>query len=260
MRKVLGTQREGYSKSGYRLVIAFGAVAAIALFVVLLFTSMQIVCYSNFDMYREEYEKYDVLDDLPEGVTLSEEDGLMAVTKHMMKYLIGDKDTPDLQIQINTAEGMRDFFNDRELQHMADCQVLFKKALQIRYICIMLVLFLLVYGRFAIVRDTKAFLRALSKGLLIGAAVFFGLVAILAIYFMVNFSNAFVQFHLIFFDNDLWLLDPRTSLLINILPEGFFFDVVKKILVIFVPATAVVLGVSIFLQRKYKNAPLTFRD
>lgn len=260
MARLLGTQREGYSKSGYRLVIAFGAVIAIAMFIVLLFTSMQIVCYGNYDMYRQEYEKYNVLDNLPEGVTLSEEDGLMAVTKHMMKYLIGDKDTPDLQIRIRTAEGMRDFFNERELLHMADCRVLFKKALQLRYICIMLILFLLVYGRFAIVRDKGAFLRALGKGLLIGSAVFFGLVAILAIYMVADFSKAFVQFHLIFFDNDLWLLDPRDSLLINILPEGFFFDVVKKVLLIFVPATAVFLGVSVFIDRKYKDAGLTFRD
>lgn len=258
--RVLGTQPPGYTKSGYYLCIAFGAIAAIAMIIVIFFTSMEYVCYHDYDMYRSEYEKYDVLSNLPDGVTMSETDGLMAVTEHMMKYLIGDPDTPDLQIQISTADGMRDFFNERELLHMADCQVLFIKAKQIRYICFMLFLFLLVYGRFAIVRETGPFLKATGKGLLIGSAIFFAVTAIIAIYMVTNFSTAFVQFHQIFFDNDLWLLDPRDSLLINILPEDFFFDIVKQIIAVFVPALLVFLGISIWIYVKYKDEPLTFRE
>lgn len=258
--KVLGTQPAGYTKSGYHLCIAFGAVIAIAMFIVMLFSTMEYVCYHDYDVYRQEYEKYDVLSSLPEGLEMDGEGSLMAVTEHMMKYLIGDADTPDLQIQINTAQGTMDFFNEQELFHMAECKVLFRKALQLRYICVMLILFLLVYGRFAILRETDPFLKATGKGLLIGAAIFFVAVAVLAVYMVADFENAFVQFHLIFFDNDKWLFDPNESLMINMLPEGFFYDFVKQILAIYVPLCALFLAFSFWLNHKYQDTELHFRE
>lgn len=244
-------------------VTAFGAVAAICILIAWLFTAMQFVCYHDYDLYIEEYEKYGVLSDLPAGVKLRGENSLYTVTEHMMKYLIGDKDTPDLQCSIDTAEGTRDFFVERELLHMADCRVLFRKALQLRYICIMLAVFLFVYSKYAILREEqlnqKEQLRQeeqrscsshpFAEGMKIGTAVFFIFAAAIALYFVFNFSTAFVQFHLIFFDNDLWLLDPAESLLINILPEGFFFDMVKKILAVYLPGVVLLL-VLVFIRTK----------
>ena len=257
---MIGTARDGYTKSGYILHIVLSAAAGIGIILAILFTVMQYVCYHDFDMYREEYEKYDVLSDLPEGVTMSDEDGLMAVTKHMMKYLIGDKDTPDLQIQIRTKDGMRDFFSERELLHMADCKVLFRKALQLRYLSVMFAIFVFIYGRYAIIREPKAFRKATGTGLLIGAGIFFAGCLVIGIYMALNFSSAFITFHHIFFDNDLWLLDPRDSLLINILPEGFFFDVFRKILVRFLPAAALFVLGAFLLWKKNRNVRLTFRE
>lgn len=252
-------------KTRYRLVAAFGAVAAICILIAWLFTAMQFVCYRDFNMYIEEYEKYDVLSNMPEGVKLTGENSLYSVTEHMMKYLIGDRNTPDLQCQIDTAAGTRDFFVERELLHMADCQVLFKKALQLRYVCIMLALFLFVYSKYAVLAPKKGIAgqntadaeilrktaekRPFANGMKLGTAIFFIAAAAIAAYFIFNFSTAFVQFHLIFFDNDLWLLDPRESLLINILPEGFFFDVVKKILAVYLPGVVLLL-LLVFVRAK----------
>jgi integral membrane protein (TIGR01906 family) len=44
-----------------------------------------------------------------------------------------------------------------------------------------------------------------------------------------DFTAAFTVFHEIFFRNDLWILDPRTSLLIQIVPEPFFMDIALRI-------------------------------
>ena len=253
------TENKGYTKSGYQLGVFLSVLAGICILCALLVTSFQIVCYSDMSMYQKEYEKYGVLKNMPAGTTMSSEDGLMKVTEHMMKYLIGDKDTPDLQVQIKTDAGMIDFFNEREILHMKDVRDLFLKVLQIRYIAVMFAVFVLVYNRFAIFREKNGFMKATGKGLLIGTGIFFGIVLILAVIFMVDFNSAFITFHKIFFTNDYWLLDPRTSLLINILPEGFFFDVVKKILAIFLPAAAVVVGTAFLIHRKYKNVKLSFR-
>lgn len=45
---------------------------------------------------------------------------------------------------------------------------------------------------------------------------------IVGIWFAVNFDQAFVTFHQIFFDNDYWIFSPETDPVITILPDTFF--------------------------------------
>ena len=74
------------------------------------------------------------------------------------------------------------------------------------------------------------------------AAIFGGLIA-------TDFNKYFVLFHEIFFDNDLWLLDPDTDLMIRMLPEGFFFDMVIRIGVIFIGSLLLLWGAGILWRR-----------
>ncbi|MFQ9799458.1 MAG: DUF1461 domain-containing protein [Clostridia bacterium] len=46
--------------------------------------------------------------------------------------------------------------------------------------------------------------------------------AILVILFMKDFNRYFTIFHLLFFDNDLWILNPATDLMINIVAGTLF--------------------------------------
>ena len=39
-----------------------------------------------------------------------------------------------------------------------------------------------------------------------------------------NFDRLFLQFHLLSFSNDLWLLDPSRDYLIMLFPQGFWYD------------------------------------
>ncbi|HSN67432.1 MAG TPA: DUF1461 domain-containing protein, partial [Fusibacter sp.] len=62
------------------------------------------------------------------------------------------------------------------------------------------------------------------------AAVFASLIALgtlIALYF-IDFDWAFRKFHEIFFTNDLWLLDPKTDRLIQMMPLEFFIDFTKQ--------------------------------
>jgi integral membrane protein (TIGR01906 family) len=45
----------------------------------------------------------------------------------------------------------------------------------------------------------------------------------------VDFGDAFVQFHLVAFSNDLWILDPTRDHLLMLFPEGFWFDATMRI-------------------------------
>ena len=55
------------------------------------------------------------------------------------------------------------------------------------------------------------------------------------------------MFHHIFFDNDLWILDPSTDLLINIVPEPFFMDTAGRIALTFGLSIGFLFFVCLFL-------------
>ena len=61
------------------------------------------------------------------------------------------------------------------------------------------------------------------------------------------------MFHHIFFTNDLWILDPATDMLINIVPEGFFMDTAARIALLFGSLSLVLFGVCLFLTVKNRR-------
>ena len=219
-----------------------GILISFCLIFAALITAVEAVCYWTPGYFEQEYEKYDVLSALPE-MTMSDEDGLMAVTNHMMKYLRGDADAPELQIEVSMGGETRGFFTEREILHMEDVRDLFVGAQQLRLWALaataagLLAMYLLC---------RKDFLFVLSRSLLLGTGILLLLFAGLSVILATDFSDAFVTFHHIFFDNDLWILNPKEDMLINIVPEGFFFDTAMRIAAIFGCAVAAVLGLSIF--------------
>ena len=228
-----------------------GVIFTLCLLFILLITSVEAVCYWTPGYFEQEYEKYDVLSDLPD-MTMSEEDGLMAVTEHMMHYLRGDEGYDDLQIEVRMDGELKGFFTDREIAHMKDVRDLFVGAQRLRLFAAVICLICLV-SMYLILR--KEFLYVFSRSLLIGTGILFLLLAILAGILAADFSSAFVTFHHIFFDNDLWILDPRVDMLINIVPEGFFFDTAFRIAAIFGAGTALLLicGAVGTLKTKKRN-------
>ena len=60
--------------------------------------------------------------------------------------------------------------------------------------------------------------RALSLALFL----FFGAALVLAVWGLIDFNSLFYAFHRVLFRNDLWLLDARQDLLLQLMPEDFF--------------------------------------
>ena len=216
----------------------FGLVAAMAMIVAMLITSFEIAIYSDYGWYQKEYEKYQVLDDLE-----MEMQDVMDVTEEMMAYLRGDRKNLEVKTVIAGEEGM--FFNEREKLHMKDVQGLFLGGIQIRRVAFVIfaAAVLLILFQKGNLREILPQMYGWAVGLFLGvAAVFGGLVAI-------DFYKYFVLFHEIFFNNDLWLLDPATDLLIRMLPEGFFFDMVIRIGVIFIGSLLILWGAGALWRR-----------
>ena len=209
------------------IILGFSVIAA------LLITSFEIAMYSDFDVYRYEYEKYDVLSDLDMNM-----DDVMYVTHEMMDYLRGKGDTLSV---MTTVEGQeQDFFNEQDRFHMGEVRDLFIGGLNIRFgacvAAVLCILFLIITRA-----DIKKIIPRsywIALGITGTAVLFLGIAAV------VDFDSVFVQFHHIFFDNDLWIFDPAEDYMIRMLPEGLFYDMVMRIGAIFVIGLVVLLVLS----------------
>ena len=67
-------------------------------------------------------------------------------------------------------------------------------------------------------REREAFCR----GILLGLRILCGVILGLVIWAVIDFDGLFITFHRAAFSNDGWLLNPRTDLLIRLMPEKFF--------------------------------------
>lgn len=195
-----------------------GLICAFSLMIVFLITSVEAVAYWTPHYYENEYTRYQVADDVH-----MEMDDLLYVTDEMMAYLRGSRD--DLNIDTVVDGTPREFFNAREKAHMADVPNLFLGGLALRRLCLFL-----AAASVALLALFKVPLKhLLPRMLCAGTVLFLGVTALLAGIISTDFTKYFIIFHKIFFTNDLWQLDPRTDLLINIVPEPFFMDTAARI-------------------------------
>ena len=159
---------------------------------------------------------------------------------------VGDRLMQKILSVITSVEGEeQDFFNEQDRLHMADVKNLFLGGMKVGWICFgagLVLLGILIYMK---TDWKKLFLRAYSMALGVWAIV----LAFLGIAFSIDFTRCFTIFHKIFFTNDLWIFDPATDYMIRMLPEGFFFDMVIRIIVTFIVALVLLWGL-FYLFRK----------
>lgn len=221
---------------------ALGILFAFCLMITLLITSVEAVAYWTPGYYEKEYTKYRVTEDVH-----MEMDDLLDVTREMMAYLRGDRE--DLHVPTVVDGQPREFFNEREIAHMEDVRGLFLGGLLIRRVCIVtaiICLALLVFLKAAVK-------KVLPASVCMGTGLFFALICGLAALISTDFTKYFVIFHQIFFDNDLWILDARTDLLINIVPEPFFMDTAARIAMVFAGSVVLVFVLCLFLLLKNRR-------
>ena len=213
-----------------------GILCAFCLMIIFLITSVEAVAYWTPGYYDSEYSKYGVAD-----TVLMEQEDLLMVTEEMMAYLRGDR--ADLHVPTVVNGVPREFFNEREMAHMADVQGLFLAAIMLRRICAGLAVLCI-----AVLIFTKAALRRLlPRTFCMGTLLFFGVTAALTALISTDFTKYFILFHKMFFHNDLWILNPATDLLINIVPEPFFMDTALRIAITFAVMTALLFFGSLFV-------------
>ena len=116
-------------------------------------------------------------------------------------------------------------FQAHEADHMADCRGLIGLAGTLRWITGAAALLLAGIG--ILLRSRKAFADGMLTGLCAAGVLFAGI----AVWALVNFDGLFITFHRVAFTNEGWLLDPRTDLLIRLMPVDFFVSLGTRIMI-----------------------------
>lgn len=211
--------------------------AAILVPVLIVLCSVQLVV-QNDEFFRRQYAANKVVEN-----TQIKPLELMRITDEIQAYLFGRRE--DLDIYGTVGGEYRPLFTEREILHMADVRNLFASGLLLRNSAIVLLLLLGIY----LYRANRALL---AQALVGGCLLFFVLGAVTGLLLAVRFDEMFVLFHEVFFGNDLWLLDPQESILINMVPQPFFVAASKRILL-----TAAILsglaGVAGWLLRRCRQ-------
>lgn len=143
-------------------------------------------------------------------------------------------------IKNGDKEVLKNHFNEKEISHMEDVYKLFKLD-RIVYLILFIISFMVLL--YKIFKNDNLFLKYIKKYILIAYLSVISFLVVCSIFF----SDSFIYFHKLFFNNDLWLLDYKTDLMIRILPEEFFFVLFLNVLVI---STIVICLIYIFLSMK----------
>lgn len=187
----------------------------------------------NTNFYLDSFGKHGVMD-----TTGKELEELEIITEGIISYL---KDKTQ-------EEGLRPYFNDEEIQHMEDVKFLFRYGFIIKYISLALFLVAII-GLLLLGESNK-----IAYTIFYGNLIWWIFMLILFFLTTMDFNKYFTYFHMIFFDNDLWLLDPEKDLLIQMLPEEFFIGIFNRILLFFVSILAIIQVVSYILMKKEKGS------
>ena len=137
----------------------------------------------------------------------------------------------------------RDFFNERERQHLADV----KKIITLNQAAAVLLAGLVLSGFIFLIlkKNEKEFAKTL-----LGASV----ITVLSLIFLwlsafINFDWFFLQFHYLTFDNDLWQL-PEGANLIKLFPQQFFLNFANRIAIQTLIISVILILVSLYLVRE----------
>ena len=126
MKKRVLSSEKVKSKISLILSRILGLILTVSFLAVWLVTSVRLVLYSDVDLYRAEYEKYGVLDEL--NMTMGD---TIYVTREMMAYLNGEHE--ELKAE-TTVDGIwRDFFNEQDRLHMKDVKQIFDWSKRVRF-------------------------------------------------------------------------------------------------------------------------------
>ncbi len=185
----------------------------VALPIALILGNVRWLVYSE-SHYLRGYDRYRVRETT--GMSSAE---LERATREIQQYF--RTGTP-ISLEIEKETGRAPLFNERELHHLRDVRDLLDALFGVQAVALA---YIPLFGALCYrwYRGGGA-VRAIGGEAVVGGLLTVMLLAAAGVVAASNFQQVFVQFHLLSFDNDLWILDPRTDYMIRMFPEGFWFE------------------------------------
>ncbi|WP_416197805.1 MAG: Integral membrane protein TIGR01906 [Sporanaerobacter sp.] len=208
----------------------YSALLGIFLPISILFICISLLAF-NEKYYESKYLQYNIPNST--GLEINE---LMKLTNELFDYFKGHKG----------EKYLKRYFNERELAHISDVKLLFDKGFLIRDIS--MTLFLISFTYLYLI-DFNILMKTLNYSICSS----FLAMGILYLLLHLDFNKYFTYFHLALFNNDLWLLDPSTDIMIRIFPEEFFINIVKDIGLSFLIFMSIILISINSLKVRMKN-------
>ena len=185
-------------------------------------TNVRLVASSPY-LYSYGFQKYGI-----ESVTGIEMGQLELAGEKIRDYFSNDQDSLVIDIERQGQE-IKNLYNQREILHMKDVKNLIQLIYSIQIWSLLLFITLILIGFLSIrLRKFSNVIDPISWG----GGLTLGIAAVVGILSLFGFQRLFLFFHLVSFDNDLWILDPTRDYLIMMFPQGFFFDATVFIVVL----------------------------
>jgi integral membrane protein (TIGR01906 family) len=220
------------------------ATIGLILFIPLLLipTNLKILV-GGVGFYEYGFNKYNITE-----VTGLEDKELTKAAEGLIRYFNADTDSPQVQV---TKEGQQmDIFNQKELDHLVDVKDIIRLFYTAGWIALGYAVLYLVVG---FMTRRLQFIETVAKVCFGGGILTLSLIGIIGVWALIDFDRLFINFHLLSFANDLWLLDPAKDYLIMLFPEGFFLDAAMFLVITAIIEALILAGGAWFYLRRRKQ-------
>ncbi len=186
----------------------------------ILLLAASIGCAANsLWLYKYGFHKYNVSQTLADsGLELADSE-LEGIYSGLISYYNSNEE----YISLTVVKDGNPFslFTPEEVIHFRDV----KGLIRLDY-CVLLgtLIYALGYALGSLFWRKRKYWRRLAWGVVSGSSITLALMLALGLGMLLNFDQLFLQFHLISFTNEFWMLDPAKDYLIMLFPEGFFYD------------------------------------
>ncbi len=163
------------------------------------------------DFYSHEFSTLDSIEAIDVDVTPRDMADLFA------GFINGKFDQFQIIAEVNGIE--KEVFKPHEHDHMVEVKAVVDMLTVVLVVC--LLGFIAATITIGVRVKAKALLRTAYK---YAIGVYAGILGLLGLSFLIDFTVPFTIFHKIFFKGDGWLLDPNNDIMLMIMPEKFFLD------------------------------------
>lgn len=220
-----------------------GFFVSLLVILTILVIAIELVTFDQ-NFYLQQYKRLNTA----QKIGMSDED-LMRVTKQLTDYIRGRwKSLESITAEIKGID--RQVFNEREITHMLDVKGLFQLAARLRNFALIGIVVLISVLYFNSNKKPWSFF---AVSYLIAAGLLLLVLITSIVIIRSNFTYYWDQFHYLFFDNDLWMLNPETDIMIQMVPEPFFYQAVLRVFSYFGTGLVIIGLVSFCILKRQKN-------